>query len=72
MMVEGERESFDCNPTMYVAVGRNVKEGKSLLEWAVNSFEGRKICLLHVHHPTILVSLCKPINSRHVFFLVGG
>ncbi|XP_073064311.1 U-box domain-containing protein 32-like isoform X1 [Primulina eburnea] len=57
MMVGREGESFDCNPTVYVAVGRNVKQGKSLLEWAVTSFEGRKICLLHVHHPTILVSL---------------
>ncbi|KZV28301.1 U-box domain-containing protein 32-like [Dorcoceras hygrometricum] len=60
-MMGDEGESFDYNPTLYVAVGRNVKEGKSLLEWAVKSFEGRKICLLHVHHPTILVSL---LNGR--------
>ncbi|KAI3458134.1 hypothetical protein Pfo_014797 [Paulownia fortunei] len=52
-----EGETSDINLPIYVAVGRNVKEGKSLLTWAVESFEGRNICLVHVHQPANLVSL---------------
>ncbi|KAL2550487.1 U-box domain-containing protein 33 [Forsythia ovata] len=47
----------DLENRVYVAVGKNVKEGKSLLSWAVKRFEGRSVCLLHVHQPTHLVSL---------------
>lgn len=44
--------------TVFVAVGKNLKEGKSVLSWAVNNFAGtgRRICLLHVHQPTQLLS----------------
>ncbi|KAL0299535.1 UNVERIFIED_CONTAM: U-box domain-containing protein 32 [Sesamum radiatum] len=52
-----EGESSDFNSPLYVAVGRNVKEGKSLLTWALENFDGRNICLVHVHQPTNLVSL---------------
>ncbi|KAK6155683.1 hypothetical protein DH2020_009931 [Rehmannia glutinosa] len=52
-----EGETSDFNSPIYVAVGRNVKEGKSLLNWAVENFEGRNICLVHVHQPANLVSL---------------
>ncbi|KAL0400736.1 UNVERIFIED_CONTAM: U-box domain-containing protein 32 [Sesamum latifolium] len=52
-----EEESSGFNSSIYVAVGRNVKEGKSLLTWAVENFDGRNICLVHVHQPTNLVSL---------------
>lgn len=36
---------------VFVAVGSDVEVGKSLLEWAIGRFEGRKICLVHVHTP---------------------
>ncbi|KAK4431478.1 U-box domain-containing protein 32 [Sesamum alatum] len=52
-----EGESSDFNLPIYVAVGRNVKEGKSLLTWAVENFDGRNICLVHVHQPANFVSL---------------
>ncbi|GFP82236.1 U-box domain-containing protein 33 [Phtheirospermum japonicum] len=52
---EGETSNF--NSPIYVAVGRNVKEGKTLLTWAVESFAGREICLVHVHQPASLASL---------------
>ncbi|KAL3834405.1 hypothetical protein ACJIZ3_009141 [Penstemon smallii] len=52
-----EGEISDLNLPIHVAVGRNVKEGKLLLNWAVKNFEGRDICLVHVHQHNDLVSL---------------
>lgn len=49
----------DVENTVFVAVGENVKEGKSLLSWTLKSFPGKNICLLHVHQPTRLLSLSK-------------
>lgn len=54
-------EASDLNLPVYVAVGSNVKEGKSLLNWAAENFQGRDICLVHVHRPAN--SLCKPTAS---------
>ncbi|CAL5383008.1 unnamed protein product [Camellia sinensis] len=36
---------------MYVAVGKELKENKSTVLWALHNSGGRKICLLHVHEP---------------------
>ncbi|KAG6413969.1 hypothetical protein SASPL_126685 [Salvia splendens] len=52
---EGEIGNRDS--PIYVAVGRNVKVGKSLLTWAVENFCGSKICLVHVHQPASFASL---------------
>ncbi|KAK4363069.1 hypothetical protein RND71_018310 [Anisodus tanguticus] len=46
----------DVENTIFVAVGKNVKEGKSILSWALKSFAGRRICILHVHQPNHLFS----------------
>lgn len=46
----------DVENTIFVAVGKNVKEGKSILSWALKSFAGRRICVLHVHQPNHLFS----------------
>ncbi|XP_057476986.1 U-box domain-containing protein 32-like [Actinidia eriantha] len=57
---EGETEMeglCDVENTIFVAVGKNVKESKSTLLWALRSFAGKKICLLHVHEPAHSVSL---------------
>ncbi|XP_051137924.1 U-box domain-containing protein 32 isoform X2 [Andrographis paniculata] len=43
-------------PPVHVAVGRNVKEGKSLLAWAAMSFPGARVCLVHVHQPAASAS----------------
>ncbi|KAG7994443.1 hypothetical protein I3843_01G057800 [Carya illinoinensis] len=37
--------------TICAAVGKEVEEGKSILLWAFHNSGGRKICILHVHHP---------------------
>ncbi|PSS33060.1 U-box domain-containing protein [Actinidia chinensis var. chinensis] len=61
---EGEIEIeglCDVENTIFVAVGNNVKESKSTLLWALQSFAGKKICLLHVHEPAHSVSL---INEK--------
>ncbi|CAN4085893.1 unnamed protein product [Withania somnifera] len=46
----------DVESTIFVAVGKDVKEGKSILSWALKSFTGRRICVLHVHQPNHLFS----------------
>ncbi|GFY84183.1 U-box domain-containing protein kinase family protein [Actinidia rufa] len=61
---EGEIEIeglCDVENTIFVAVGKNVKESKSTLLWALQSFAGKKISLLHVHEPARSVSL---INEK--------
>ncbi|KAG8381309.1 hypothetical protein BUALT_Bualt06G0109000 [Buddleja alternifolia] len=55
--MRSEGEISDSDLAVYVAVGRNVKEGKLMLSWAVKNFEGRNIRLVHVHQPPTLVSL---------------
>lgn len=47
----------DVESSIYVAVGKNLKDGKSLLSWALTSFPGKNICLLHVHQLSQSVSL---------------
>ncbi|KAM1707581.1 hypothetical protein ACFX13_000721 [Malus domestica] len=42
---------------IYVAVGKDVKESKSTLEWAVHNSGGEKICLVHVHQPAQMIPL---------------
>ncbi|KAL3524291.1 hypothetical protein ACH5RR_017125 [Cinchona calisaya] len=51
----------DVENTIFVAVGVNMEEGKSILSWTLKSFPGKSICLLHVHQPTQLLSL---VNER--------
>ena len=36
---------------IYVAVGTNVKDCKSILLWALRNFGGKRICIVHVHRP---------------------
>ncbi|XP_057952848.1 U-box domain-containing protein 32-like isoform X2 [Malania oleifera] len=45
----------DVGDTVFVAVGKNLNEDKSKLEWALKSFTGKRICLLHVHQPPLSV-----------------
>ncbi|XP_062156574.1 U-box domain-containing protein 33-like isoform X1 [Alnus glutinosa] len=37
--------------TIYVAVGKDAKECKSILLWALENSGGKRICILHVHQP---------------------
>ncbi|KAL8111318.1 hypothetical protein AgCh_019144 [Apium graveolens] len=36
---------------IYVLVGKDVKESESTLKWALRNFDGKKLCILHVHQP---------------------
>lgn len=57
-MIEETIEEFnDVENTVIVAVGRNVKESKSLILWTLQCFAGMKICLLHIHQPAPLITL---------------
>ncbi|GAB4844492.1 hypothetical protein Ancab_037870 [Ancistrocladus abbreviatus] len=37
---------------IFVAVGKEVKESKSTLIWALHNSTGKKICIIHVHQPS--------------------
>ncbi|KAK7292684.1 hypothetical protein RJT34_15535 [Clitoria ternatea] len=43
------------NDTIYVAVGKDVKDGKLNLVWAIQNSGGRRICILHVHVPASMI-----------------
>ena len=47
------------NDTVYVTVTKDLKESKSNLTWALHSYGGNKICILHVHVPATLIPLSK-------------
>ncbi|KAK6920117.1 U-box domain [Dillenia turbinata] len=42
---------------IYVAVGKEVKESKLTLLWALQNSGGRKICILHIHQPAPMIPL---------------
>ncbi|KAL2920698.1 U-box domain-containing protein 33 [Bienertia sinuspersici] len=49
--------NYYADSTVFVAVGKHVKESEYVLSWAVQKFAGKKrICILHVHQPPQLVS----------------
>ncbi|KVI07142.1 Protein kinase, catalytic domain-containing protein [Cynara cardunculus var. scolymus] len=57
-VIEDRVEEFnDVENTIFVAVGKNVKESKSLISCALQCFARMKICLLHIHQPGQLVTL---------------
>lgn len=56
--------SCDVENTVFIAVGKNVKESKSTLLWALEYFAGRNLCLLHVHQPAQFLHF-----SEFFFFL---
>ncbi|GAB2222007.1 hypothetical protein Drorol1_Dr00013204 [Drosera rotundifolia] len=47
---------YDVEETVFVAVGKHVRESESTLLWAVRNFPGKRICLLHVHRPSHLIT----------------
>ncbi|CAO2838810.1 unnamed protein product, partial [Amaranthus hypochondriacus] len=57
---EIEKEQLDnyyAESTVFVAVGKNLKESESVLSWAIGKFAGKKrICILHIHQPGQLVT----------------
>lgn len=55
-------EFNDVNNTVFVAVGKNVKESKSLILWTMQNFPDMKICILHVKQHDQLITLCKLIT----------
>ncbi|KAI3757651.1 hypothetical protein L6452_05194 [Arctium lappa] len=57
-VIEERIDEFnDVEATIFVAVGKNVKESKSLILWTLQCFAGMKICLLHIHQPDHLITL---------------
>ncbi|KAI4369880.1 hypothetical protein MLD38_018277 [Melastoma candidum] len=52
----GEEEEEE-EEKLYVAVGKEVKESRSALVWAVQNSEGKRICLLHVLVPSATIPM---------------
>ena len=44
---------------IYVAVGKDVEDRVSVLNWALNISRGETICVIHVHVPIFNNSSCK-------------
>ncbi|KAK4849012.1 hypothetical protein QYF36_019742 [Acer negundo] len=40
---------------IYVAVGKHLKESKSVLFWALQNSGGKRICIIHVHQPAQMI-----------------
>ncbi|XP_047342399.1 U-box domain-containing protein 33-like isoform X2 [Impatiens glandulifera] len=58
--------------TVYVALGKNLNDGKSILEWALQYQRGNYICILHVHQPAQRIPflgtkfLVSQLDEKHV------
>ncbi|KAF7137996.1 hypothetical protein RHSIM_Rhsim07G0014500 [Rhododendron simsii] len=48
---------------MYIAVGKDIKESTSVLNWALRNAGGRQICILHVHEPAQWIRISKFLDS---------
>ncbi|XP_042506593.1 U-box domain-containing protein 33-like isoform X2 [Macadamia integrifolia] len=60
MDISGEIEEecqFVEEDKVFVALGKELKDSKSTLTWALKNSGGRKICILHVHKPAQMVPL---------------
>ncbi|XP_043689731.1 U-box domain-containing protein 33-like [Telopea speciosissima] len=60
MDTSGEiEEEYRCveEDTIFVALGKELKESKWTLSWALKNSGGRKICILHVHKPAQMIPL---------------
>jgi hypothetical protein len=44
---------------LYVALGDNVKNNKSILIWALQNSGGKKICIIHINQPATVIPLSK-------------
>lgn len=66
-----EEQLCNVDDTIFVAVGKNVKESKSTLMWVLRNFPGKKICVLHVHQPAQLVAFSKCQFPLVRIYIVG-
>ncbi|GAB4826346.1 hypothetical protein Ancab_009212 [Ancistrocladus abbreviatus] len=57
MMGSEKNQVNDVENTVFVAVGKHVKESESTLLWASKSFPAKKLCILHVHQPANSLTL---------------
>lgn len=52
---------------IHVAVGKDVKEGKSIVEWAYRYSGGKKLCIIHVHQPAQKIPLSKFTTHTYIY-----
>lgn len=55
--------------TLYVAVGKEVKESEYTIAWALHNSGGKKLCILHVHTPAQKIPMS---NFSNFYFLLFG
>jgi len=75
-IIESEMEQsndYYVENTVFVAVGKQVEESESVLMWAAEKFAKKKIiCILHIHQPAHLITLCEPSFFLNFFFFWYG
>lgn len=57
--MEMETRTPSPDDTIFVALGKNLKEGQTILMWTLHNLRGRKICICHVHQPAQTIPICK-------------
>ncbi|KAK4785270.1 hypothetical protein SAY86_001959 [Trapa natans] len=51
----GSNEAPSGGEKVYVTVGKTVEKALALIQWSLEQFCGREICLVHVHQPSPLI-----------------
>ncbi|XP_074272999.1 U-box domain-containing protein 33-like [Silene latifolia] len=67
-MVEPRREEI-VDDKIFVAVGKEVKQSKSTLTWALHNSKGKKICIVYVHVPAKMIPM--PMGGKFPADQVG-
>ena len=56
---------------IFVALGKSAKECKSMLVWALQNSEGKRICIIHVHQPAEMIPFSKFTKMKEKEFGVS-
>ena len=67
--IEECSESPEAGPVLedkiFVAVGKEVKESKATLLWALRDARGKKVYILHVHQQAQIIPMRKSASKPH-------
>jgi hypothetical protein len=67
--IEEEPVARMIDDKIYVAVGKEVKESKSTVVWALQNSGGKKVCIILVHSPAQMIPLSKSAIYSHLYGL---
>lgn len=61
-IVEEQPLALVVEDKIFVAVGKEVKESKSILVWALQNSGGKRISIVHVHQPAQTIPLSNSLS----------